>query len=96
MAWLAWALLGCVLGLLFKMFVRTPGPGAWFVAICVGVAGGVVGGWIASIVWGEGVLDVRTGNLIGTVIGAIILLVIYWYRVQHRRPGTQYINPNAM
>jgi uncharacterized membrane protein YeaQ/YmgE (transglycosylase-associated protein family) len=96
MAWLAWTLLGFVLGIIFKLVARTHGPGAWFAGICVGVGGGLTGGWIVSLVWGEGVLDVRAGNLIGAVLGAIILLAIYWYRLRHRLPGTEYINPNAM
>jgi len=96
MAWQAWGLLGVVLGVIFKFAARTHGPGAWFAAICVGVAGSLLGGWIAGVVWGEGILDVRTANLIGAVLGAALMLAIYWYRMSHRTPGTEYINPNAM
>ncbi len=96
MAWLAWAVLGFVLGVIFKLLIRTHGPAAWFAAIAVGIAGGVVGGWIGSLIWGTGVLDVRVSNLAAAIVGAIVLLAIYRYRWAHRGPGFQYGNPNAL
>jgi len=96
MAWLAWGLLGIVLGIVFKVVARSHGPGAWFAAICVGVSGALVGGWIAGVVWGEGILEVRSANLMGVVLGAAVMLAVYRYRLSHRTPGSEYINPNAM
>jgi uncharacterized membrane protein YeaQ/YmgE (transglycosylase-associated protein family) len=95
-AWGAWALLGIGIGILFKFITHRPGARGWLAGICVGVAGSLTGGWIAADVWNQGVLNTRVANLGGAVIGGVVLLALYWYRLRRRASATQTVNPNAM
>ena len=45
-------------------------------ALGAGLAGSFVGGLLASLVSGDG-LDIRPSGLLGSVVGAIIVLAIY-------------------
>ncbi|MFK7802652.1 MAG: GlsB/YeaQ/YmgE family stress response membrane protein [Anaerolineae bacterium] len=52
-------------------------PGGIIVTILLGIAGGVVGGWLGSLIGlgGSGFI----GSLILAVVGAVILLALYRY-----------------
>ncbi len=53
-------------------------------SLIAGVAGSFVGGLLASLIAGDG-LALRPSGLIGSVIGAIIVLLI-WRAVSRSRP----------
>lgn len=68
-------LLGLVAGALAKLIMPGRDPGGIIVTILLGIAGSFVGGFLANAL-GIGGGDSMAG-LIGSVIGAIILLAIY-------------------
>jgi uncharacterized membrane protein YeaQ/YmgE (transglycosylase-associated protein family) len=66
---------GLVVGALAKLIMPGKDPGGIIVTILLGVAGSLLGGFLANSM-GMGGGDQYAG-LIGSVIGAIILLAIY-------------------
>lgn len=71
---LAWIVIGLVAGAIAKFLMPGRDPGGFIVTIVLGIAGSVLGGWL-----GANVLGTETGpaGLIGSVIGALILLALY-------------------
>ena len=75
---LTWIVLGLVAGLLARFLMPGQSPGGLIITILLGIAGAVVGGYIASHVFHSG--DISGFDLRSTAIavgGAILLLVIY-------------------
>jgi uncharacterized membrane protein YeaQ/YmgE (transglycosylase-associated protein family) len=73
---------GLVVGALAKLIMPGRDPGGMIVTILLGIAGSLLGGFLANSM-GIGGGDQYAG-LIGSVIGAIILLAVYRMFV-HRR-----------
>lgn len=73
-------LLFLVFGLVVGLIARALTPGrqgmGWVMTMVLGVAGSFVGGFLASLITHNRVLDFHTSGLIGSVIGSIVLLVI--------------------
>ncbi|MGD2045346.1 MAG: GlsB/YeaQ/YmgE family stress response membrane protein [Gemmatimonadota bacterium] len=67
-------LLGLVAGLIAKALMPGRDPGGWIVTAVLGIAGSVVGGWLFGVI---GVGGGGPAGLIGSVIGALILLWVY-------------------
>jgi uncharacterized membrane protein YeaQ/YmgE (transglycosylase-associated protein family) len=69
-------LVGLVAGFVARALV--PGKDSMSIpaTILLGIVGSFVGGFLASLIF-EGELALRTTNLIGSIIGAIIALVVY-------------------
>jgi uncharacterized membrane protein YeaQ/YmgE (transglycosylase-associated protein family) len=77
---LAWIVLGLVAGLLARFLMPGRAPGGIIITIVLGIAGALVGGFIASRVFGIEDLtgfDLRSIGL--AVAGAVLLLVIYGF-----------------
>ncbi len=71
---LAWIVIGLVAGAIAKFLMPGRDPGGFVVTIVLGIAGSVLGGWLGANVLGT---DAGPAGLIGSVIGALILLAIY-------------------
>lgn len=73
-------LLFLVFGLVVGLLARAIMPGrqsmSWVMTMLLGVAGSFAGGFLASLVTHERVLDFNTSGLIGSVIGAVALLAV--------------------
>lgn len=68
-------ILGLIAGALAKFIMPGDDPGGIFITILLGIAGSLLGGFLANLLGiGEGG---SAAGLIGSVIGAIILLAIY-------------------
>ncbi len=72
---LGWIIFGAIVGLIAKLLHPGRDPGGFVITILIGIAGSMLGGVIGRALGlyrqGEG------AGLIMSVIGAIILLVIY-------------------
>jgi uncharacterized membrane protein YeaQ/YmgE (transglycosylase-associated protein family) len=55
----------------------------WTMAFIAGIGGSFVGGLLASLIAGDG-LALRASGLIGSVVGAIIITVV-WQKINHKR-----------
>jgi len=70
-----WIIVGLIAGALAKLVMPGDDPGGFIITIILGVAGAIVGGFLASLIGIGGGGFIWT-TLIAT-IGAIILLAIY-------------------
>jgi uncharacterized membrane protein YeaQ/YmgE (transglycosylase-associated protein family) len=70
-----WIIVGLVAGALAKFIMPGDDPGGFVITIILGIAGAIVGGFLASLI-GIGGGGFIWSTLIAT-IGAIILLAIY-------------------
>ena len=70
-----WIIVGLVAGALAKLIMPGDDPGGFIITIILGIAGALVGGFLASLI------GIGGGGIIWTIIiatiGAIILLAIY-------------------
>jgi uncharacterized membrane protein YeaQ/YmgE (transglycosylase-associated protein family) len=74
---LSWILLGLVVGVLAKWIMPGDDPGGIIVTILIGIAGAVVGGFIASAVGLGTVSGFNVGSLLVSICGALLLLFGY-------------------
>lgn len=78
MALLGLIIPGLIVGLIARMLVPTGRHYGCLGTIVLGIVGSLVGGTLASVLAGDGV-DVSTAGWIGSVVGAVIvLLVVRW------------------
>lgn len=80
MSILGWLLLGLVAGALARLFVPGRDPMGWIGTIVLGLAGSFVGGFLAELLF-----DDEAIGLVGSVTGAVIVLLIYNAVVRDRR-----------
>lgn len=71
---LTWIILGLVAGLIAKFVMPGKDPGGLIVTIIVGIAGAVIGGFIASAIGFGAVSGVNIRSIVIAAIGAFALL----------------------
>jgi uncharacterized membrane protein YeaQ/YmgE (transglycosylase-associated protein family) len=74
---LSWILLGLVVGVLSKWILPGDDPGGFVITVLIGIAGAVVGGFIASTLGLGTVTGFNLGSLGIAVGGSLLLLVLY-------------------
>jgi len=79
---IGWILFGLVVGAIAKFLMPGRDPGGWIVTILLGIAGSFVGGFLASTLMGR---ENTTAGWIGSIIGAMALLLVYRLIVGRRR-----------
>jgi len=72
---IAFLIIGIVAGFLARLLVPGPDPMGWLGTLVLGLVGSFVGGTLAALVFG-GTLEVSASGLVGSVVGAIIVLLI--------------------
>jgi uncharacterized membrane protein YeaQ/YmgE (transglycosylase-associated protein family) len=70
-----WIVAGLVVGALARLLLPGPDPVGCLGTILIGVGGSFVGGLLASLIF-ERDLQLRPTGLIGSVIGAMLLLLL--------------------
>jgi uncharacterized membrane protein YeaQ/YmgE (transglycosylase-associated protein family) len=78
-----WLVVGFLAGLLARAIIPGRDPMGWFGTLVLGLAGSIVGGLIGDI-FASGDQDFSPSGLIGSIIGAIIVLLI-WRALMRRR-----------
>ena len=74
---IAWIVFGFIVGLIARAVVPGRQGMGFVMTTLLGVAGSLIGGVIASALWGHGAATgFQPSGFIGSLIGAIILLVI--------------------
>jgi uncharacterized membrane protein YeaQ/YmgE (transglycosylase-associated protein family) len=74
---LAWIVLGLIAGAIAKFLMPGRDPGGIFVTILIGVVGAVIGGFIGSSLGMGDVTGVNLWSILLSVVGAVILLIVY-------------------
>ena len=79
---LGWILFGLIAGIIAKLVMPGRDPGGFIVTILLGIAGAFLGGFLGRAMgfYGEG----ETAGMLMSILGAIILLVIYRFAVGRR------------
>jgi len=77
MSWLSWIVLGGVAGALAKWIMPGNDPGGVIVTVLIGIAGGLLGGFIGSNLLGMAVTGFNLASLGLAIGGAVILLLGY-------------------
>lgn len=74
---LAWIVFGLIVGIIAKLIMPGKDPGGFIITILLGVAGALIGGYIATFLgWGS-ITGFDFPSFLIAIIGAILLLVIY-------------------
>jgi uncharacterized membrane protein YeaQ/YmgE (transglycosylase-associated protein family) len=74
---ISWVLFGLVAGIVAKLLMPGKDPGGCIITSLIGIAGALLGGFIASALGFGGVAAWDLRSFVVAVIGAILLLVIY-------------------
>ncbi|MGW1543790.1 GlsB/YeaQ/YmgE family stress response membrane protein [Streptomyces sp. NPDC002309] len=76
---IAWILIGLLAGAIAKLLLPGKDPGGIIITMLIGVAGGLLGGWLGKVVFGvdsiDGFFDLSTW--VAAIVGSLILLVLY-------------------
>lgn len=75
MGLLSWMLAGLIVGAIARFLVRGPHALGCIGTIGLGILGSIVGGTVLSALNGDG-FEVRGTNFLGSVFGAVLLLVL--------------------
>ena len=73
---LAWIVFGFVIGLLARAIVPGRQRMGFIMTTLLGIAGSLVGGLVASAISGHSVQEMQGAGWLGSLIGAVVLLVI--------------------
>lgn len=76
---IAWILIGLLAGAIAKLLLPGKDPGGIIITMLIGIAGGLLGGWLGKVIFGvdsiDGFFDLSTW--IAAIVGSLILLVLY-------------------
>ncbi|MHB1017570.1 MAG: GlsB/YeaQ/YmgE family stress response membrane protein [Coriobacteriia bacterium] len=82
---LSWILVGLVAGMLAKWIMPGDQKAGFFVTMALGIVGGLVGGYVMSLITGEGVTGFNLQTLLVATVGALIVLLVYGFvRKSHK------------
>ena len=81
---IAWIVLGLIAGFIASMLVNKSGEGP-IADIVLGIVGALVGGFIMNMFGTAGVTGFDLRSVIVSVVGAVVVLVIYHAVVGRRR-----------
>jgi len=76
MAILAWIVFGLIVGLIARALLPGPQPMGLVTTTLLGVAGSLLGGIVGSLLSGYPVTGMHGAGWIGSVIGAIVVLIL--------------------
>ena len=76
-------IVGLIAGFIARALLPGPDPMGWLGTMILGIVGSFVGGTLAALVF-SGNLDLSATGLFGSIIGAIIVLLI-WRAMGGRR-----------
>ena len=74
---IAWIVLGLIAGAIAKLLMPGNDPGGFIVTILIGIVGAVIGGFIGTTFGMGDVSGVNVWSIVLSVVGAIILLIVY-------------------
>ncbi|MCK6529640.1 GlsB/YeaQ/YmgE family stress response membrane protein [Myxococcota bacterium] len=82
---LAWVLFGLLVGALAKLLLPGKDPGGCVTTSLIGVAGALLGGFLGRAlgIYGPG----QTAGLVMSVVGAVLLLLLWRFAVGRRMRG---------
>ena len=76
MGLIVFLIVGLIAGFIARALVPGRDPMGWMGTMILGIVGSFVGGTLAALLFG-GTLDVTPAGLVGSVIGSIVVLLIW-------------------
>lgn len=76
MGLIVFLIVGLIAGFIARALVPGPDPMGWLGTMVLGIIGSFVGGTLAALLFG-GTLDLNASGLVGSIVGAIIVLLIW-------------------
>ncbi len=76
MGLIAFLVIGLIAGFIARALVPGPDPMGWVGTMVLGIIGSFVGGTLAALLFG-GTLEISAAGLVGSIVGAIIVLLIW-------------------
>lgn len=73
----SWIIFGLIAGLLAKAIMPGKDPGGWIVTILLGIAGAIVGGFVATLLGFGNVSGFNLYSFLIAILGSLILLWLY-------------------
>lgn len=73
----SWVFVGLIAGMLAKWIMPGDQKAGFFATMGLGIAGGLVGGFVMSLITGEGVTGFNLQTLLVATVGAIVVLIAY-------------------
>lgn len=74
---ISWIIFGLLAGLVAKLLTPGRDPGGFFVTILIGIAGALIGGFIARALGMGDINGFNLGSFLIAVAGSVILLIGY-------------------
>jgi uncharacterized membrane protein YeaQ/YmgE (transglycosylase-associated protein family) len=74
---IGWFIVGLIAGALARLIMPGRDPMGCLATALLGMAGGVLGGWISTILWPHQEKTFINRGLLLSTVGAIILLALY-------------------
>jgi uncharacterized membrane protein YeaQ/YmgE (transglycosylase-associated protein family) len=74
---LSWILVGLVAGIIAKLLMPGRDPGGCIITILLGIAGALLGGFLAGLFGFGGITGFNFYTVIVAVLGSILILVLY-------------------
>jgi uncharacterized membrane protein YeaQ/YmgE (transglycosylase-associated protein family) len=71
-----WLLIGLVAGAIARFLVPGRDPMGWLGTLALGLVGSLIGGFLGDLLTG-GDRDLSPAGLIGSIVGAVIALLVY-------------------
>ncbi|MEU4728453.1 GlsB/YeaQ/YmgE family stress response membrane protein [Streptomyces sp. NPDC005409] len=83
---ISWIVLGLLAGIIAKFLMPGKDPGGCIVTPLIGIAGGLLGGWLGKVIFGVDSVDgfFELSTWIAAIVGSLILLLLYRLFVRAR------------
>ncbi|MGW7315081.1 GlsB/YeaQ/YmgE family stress response membrane protein [Streptomyces sp. NPDC054865] len=84
---IAWILIGLLAGFIAKAMMPGKDPGGIVVTMLIGIAGGLLGGWLGKAIFGVESINgfFHLSTWIAAVVGSAILLIVHRLITGNRR-----------
>jgi uncharacterized membrane protein YeaQ/YmgE (transglycosylase-associated protein family) len=76
MTFIWWIIIGLIAGAIARFLVPGKDPMGWLGTLVLGLVGSLVGGFLGNLISGGG-FEVSAAGLIGSIVGAVIALLVY-------------------
>ena len=78
---IGWLIFGLIVGVIARFLVPGKQPMSWLMTALLGIVGSFVGGGISWLIWGNPEGTFNPAGWIMSIVGAIIVVLIYaWMR----------------
>jgi uncharacterized membrane protein YeaQ/YmgE (transglycosylase-associated protein family) len=82
---IGWLIFGLIVGAIARFLAPGKQPMSWLMTSILGIVGSLLGGGISWLIWGNPEGTYNPGGWIMSIVGAVIIVVIYAWATKGRR-----------